>query len=72
MKGPYTKGGTFRVRLEGHAEPVEVISIETEGMNAGGGVVLVANRSGAEADYVLDALNAWDLRELNATAGAFA
>jgi hypothetical protein len=55
----YKEGRRFRVRLDGHAEPVDMVSIEQPDMCAGGGVMLIADRGPESLAFVLSALNAW-------------
>ncbi len=53
----YKLGKTYRVLLDGHNETVSLPSIEIDGMCAGGGVMLIADRGDGEIDRIIKLLN---------------
>lgn len=63
MSGNYRVGRAYGARIDGHGEPVPVVSIEADGMNAGGGIMLIANRGDGEIERIVSLLNL-DLRAL--------
>lgn len=58
MARHYKVGRAYSVRLDGHNEPAQMRSIEVDGMNAGGGIMLLANRGDGEIDRIVSILNA--------------
>lgn len=57
MGRTYKVGRAYSVRLDGHNEPAQMLSIESDGMNAGGGVMLIANRGDGEIERIVSILN---------------
>lgn len=57
MARHYKVGRAYSVRLDGHNEPAQMRSIEVDGMNAGGGIMLLANRGDGEIDRIVSLLN---------------
>ena len=56
-KPDYKRGEALRVQLEGHREPVSMVSIERAGMCAGGGLLLAIDRNDGEIDHIIRLLN---------------
>ncbi len=44
----FKRGQVLRVRIEGHSEEVQMVSIERIGMNTGGGLMLIIDRGDVE------------------------
>jgi hypothetical protein len=53
----YIKGAVYRVRMDGHPEPLDLTSIEVDGFCAGGGLMLVMDRGDGEVDRIVALLN---------------
>lgn len=56
MFGPYEMGRAYTVRIEGHPEPVHMISIERHSC-AGGGLLLAIDRHDGEIERLIASLN---------------
>ena len=53
----YQRGQVLRVQIQGHREPIDMVVIEREGMNAGGGLILMIDRGDGELDAAVKSLN---------------
>lgn len=53
----YKRGQSLRVHIEGHSEPIQMVSIELASYEAGGGVMLIADRGDGDVDRIVELLN---------------